>query len=70
MLTERGVSFQGKLGATLARGTVAFINVSDDVKHDDFMTDAWVKHPLGRLLRRVRGFPRAGGGPAGYPKKN
>jgi hypothetical protein len=31
------------LPANLARGSVAFIAVNDDVKHDDFMTEAWTR---------------------------
>ncbi len=45
---------------SLARGRVAFIAADDEVKHDDFMTEAWVNDPLKRMLRRIAGFSRAG----------
>jgi hypothetical protein len=60
MLTERSIVFQKELPSSLARGTVTFIAAHDDVKHSDFMTDAWVKDPLKVLLRRIGGFPRTG----------
>ena len=70
MLTERGVRFQSKLAASLVLRSVAFINADDEVKHEDFMTEAWVKHPLRVLLRRIKGFPRPGAVPtASLPKK-
>jgi hypothetical protein len=61
MLGERGVRFQSTLPATLARGSVAFIAARDEVKHNDFVTRAWVGDPLKVVLRRISGFSRAGG---------
>ncbi len=58
LLTERGVEFQTKLAASFVPGSVAFVDSPDDVKHADFVTDAWVKDPLRVLLRRVPGFSR------------
>ena len=46
MLRERGVRFQDTLPASLARGSVAFVAADDEVKHVDFMTEAWVDDPL------------------------
>ena len=69
MLTERGVRIQTTLPATLARGSVAFIAATDDVKHVDFMTEAWVDDPLKVVLRRIPGFARAAGTPAGATPK-
>jgi hypothetical protein len=60
MLKERGLSFQKTLPASLARGSVAFIDVSDDVSHNDFMTASWVNDPLKVMLRRITGFSRSG----------
>ena len=64
MLTERGVKFQTRLPARLASGSVAFLKVDDEIQHEDFMTQAWVRHPLRFLLRRIDGFPGAGRTPA------
>jgi hypothetical protein len=58
MLTERGVSFKKTLPPDLPLGTVTFISASDDVKHEDFVTTAWVNDPLKVVLRRITGFPR------------
>jgi hypothetical protein len=58
MLTERGVSFKKTLPANLALGSITFISSSDDVKHEDFVTTAWVNDPLKVVLRRITGFPR------------
>ena len=56
MLTERGVRFRTALPARLARGSVTFIAAADDVKHLDFVTEAWVNDPLKVVLRRIPGF--------------
>jgi len=58
MLTERGLKFQNKLPANLTLGSVTFIDGSDDIKHEDFMTIAWVNDPLKVVLRRINGFSR------------
>ena len=65
LLTERGVRFQNTLPANLARGSVAFIAADDEVKHEYFVTEAWVKDPLKVVLRRIAGFSRSGGIPTG-----
>jgi hypothetical protein len=69
MLHERAVRFQNRLAARLNLGSVIFIDVKVDVKHEDFMTDAWVKDPLKLLLRRIDGFSRTGGVPPASKKK-
>jgi hypothetical protein len=71
MLTERGVRFQTELPASLALGSVSFLAVNDEIKHNDFMTEAWVKEPLRVVLRRINGFSRTGAVPTdSIPKKN
>jgi hypothetical protein len=75
LLTERGVRFQSGLPASLVRGNVAFVAANEEVKHVDFMTEAWVNDPLKVVLRRIAGFsrPAAATPPAGptaaAPKK-
>ncbi len=69
ILTARGISFQNALPANLARGSVTFIATTDDVKHMDFMTAAWVDDPLKVVLRRIPGFARAPSAPAGSTPK-
>jgi hypothetical protein len=58
LLTERRVSFQTAAPARLTPGSVTLLAVGDDVKHNDFVTQAWVKDPLKAALARVPGFPR------------
>jgi hypothetical protein len=65
MLTDRGLRFQTGLPANLALGSVAFIAATDEVKHNDFMTQSWVNDPLRVVLRRINGFPRTGATPTG-----
>jgi hypothetical protein len=48
---------------------VTFIAATDDVKHMDFMTAAWVDDPLKVVLRRIPGFARAPSAPAGATPK-
>lgn len=59
LLEDRGIGSATGLPASFAPGGVTFIDSPDDVKHADFVTDAWVKDPLKVLLRRVPGFARA-----------
>jgi hypothetical protein len=70
MLGERGVTFQTHLPARLARGSVTFIAAHDEIKHNDFMTDGWVKDPLKLVLRRINGFSRTGNIATGSTPKN
>jgi hypothetical protein len=76
LLTDRGVRFQSGLPANLARGNVAFVAATEEVKHVDFMTEAWVNDPLKVVLRRIAGFSRPAAAPpaataptAATPKK-
>jgi hypothetical protein len=69
MLTERGVRFQSALPANLTLGSVAFVAANDEVKHNDFMTEAWVNDPLRVVLRRINGFSRTSGVPTGSVPK-
>jgi hypothetical protein len=69
MLVARGVRYQSTLPGSLARRSVAFIAADDEVKHDDFMTEAWVNDPLKLVLRRIAGFSRAGIATGTLPKK-
>jgi hypothetical protein len=69
MLRERGVRFQNALPASLTRGSVTFVDATDDIKHVDFMTEAWVDDPLKVVLHRVPGFARTSGAPAGATAK-
>jgi hypothetical protein len=69
MLTERGVSVQTTLPARLTPGTVALLTVGDEVRHNDFVTQAWVGDPLKAVLGRIPGFARMGAAPGSAAKK-
>lgn len=58
MLAERNVSYGSELPASLAAGSVSFLSVGPEVVHNDFMTRAWVAHPLKAVLRRIPGYGR------------
>ncbi len=69
VLADRGIGHETNASASLAPGLVSFIDSPDDVKHADFVTDAWVKNPLQALLRQVFGFARTAPVPAGSVQK-
>ena len=48
-------------------GSINFIDVGPDVKHEDFVTQAWTQNPLAWVLARVGGYPRAGAPPRQEP---
>jgi hypothetical protein len=63
MLTDRGVGFETKLPARLTPGSVTLFAVSDEVRHNDFMTRAWVPYPLRAALSRIPGYARSAAAP-------
>jgi len=69
MLTERGVSAQKAMPARLNPGSVTLLDVGDEVKHNDFVTQAWVADPLRVVLTRIPGFARTGATPTPPGKK-
>ena len=69
MLTDRGVSFGTTLPARLAPGSVTLLAVGDDVRHNDFMTRAWVADPLKAALARIPDYARVGPAPGPGKKR-
>jgi hypothetical protein len=69
MLTDRGVGFGTTLPARLTPGSVTLLSVGDDVRHEDFMTRAWVADPLKAALARIPDFARSGPTPGGASAK-
>jgi hypothetical protein len=57
-LTDRGIGFTTSLPPHLVPGINAFIDVGAEVKHNDFVTQAWSADPLKVLLSRVPGYVR------------
>jgi hypothetical protein len=63
LLAEHQVRFQTGMPARLTPGSVTLFSVGDDVKHNDFVTQSWVRDPLKVMLAKVPGLPRTGGTP-------
>lgn len=57
-LTERSVPFTTSFPPHLVPGITAFLDVGADVRHNDFVTQAWSADPLKVILSRVPGFVR------------
>ena len=57
-LTERGIGFTTHFPPHLVPGINAFLDVGAEVKHNDFVTQAWSADPLKVLLSRVPGYVR------------
>jgi hypothetical protein len=58
LLTERGIGFTTRFPPHLVPGMVVFLDVGAEVKHNDFVTQAWSADPLKVLLSRVPGYAR------------
>jgi len=69
MLTDRGVGFGTTLPARLTAGSVTLLAVGDDVRHNDFMTRAWVGDPLKAALARIPDFARTRSTPGSGNKR-
>lgn len=57
-LTEHGIGFTTEFPPHLVPGINAFLDVGAEVKHNDFVTQAWSADPLKVLLSRIPGFVR------------
>jgi hypothetical protein len=57
-LTDRGIGFTTDFPPHLVPGINAFLDVGAEVKHHDFMTQAWSADPLKVMLSRVPGYVR------------
>ena len=57
-LTERGIGFTTDFPPHLVPGINVFLDVGAEVKHNDFVTQAWSADPLKVLLSRVPGYAR------------
>jgi hypothetical protein len=57
-LTDRGIGFTTNFPPHLVPGINAFLDVGEEVKHNDFVTQAWSADPLKVMLSRVPGYVR------------
>lgn len=53
ILGERGIEVSNTLGPRLRQGSVVFLPVSQETRHRDFVTHAWIDHPIKDVLQRV-----------------
>jgi hypothetical protein len=57
-LAERGIPFTKDFPPHLVPGINAFLEVDKEVKHNDFVTQAWSADPLKVVLSRIPGYAR------------
>jgi hypothetical protein len=57
MLSERGIPFEMGLSSHIPHASVTFLDVGDDVEHNDFVTHAWTSDPLKEVLTKI-GYAR------------
>jgi hypothetical protein len=53
ILGERGIEVSNTLGPRLRQGSVVFLPASQETRHRDFVTHAWIDHPIKDVLQRV-----------------
>lgn len=53
LLGERELRQVSRLDGRLAKGSVTFVAVPGEVRHADFVTEAWVRDPIADVLRRL-----------------
>jgi hypothetical protein len=58
LLAERNIEFATSMPATLAPGSVTFLEAGEEVQHGDFVSKAWVEEPLKDVLARIPGYSR------------
>ena len=68
-LDEANLRYKSTLPKKLLPGTITFIDAGADVKHDDFLTQAWTQNPLNWVLSRIPGYPKASVLPKASPAR-
>jgi len=58
MLAQRGIASGGALGQDKWKRGVTFLASNSKTRHEDFVTQAWVKNPLKDILRRLDEYRR------------
>ena len=58
MLAEREISVGAELNQTKWKRGVTFLATNPDVKHEDFVTQAWTEYPVKDILRRLDEYRR------------
>jgi len=53
LLKEENVRYSNDIGQHLWRGRVAFLPADSDVRHQDFVTQAWTSNPIADILAKL-----------------
>lgn len=53
ILTERDIAVRSNLDRRLDQGSVVFLPTAPDTRHRDFVTHAWVDHPIRDVLQKM-----------------
>lgn len=56
ILTEREIPFATELAKPLAKGSITFVVADEEIKHRDFVTQAWAEQPIGDFLREFKDY--------------
>ncbi len=57
MLREKGVSVSEDADAPLRPGSVVFVETGEGITHRDYVTQAWTKYPIERVLAKMAATP-------------
>ncbi len=57
-LDDANLRYKTVMPKKLLPGSIAFIDAGPNVKHEDFVTQAWTQNPLAFVLARIQGYPR------------
>lgn len=58
MLAEQNIAFEKGFRPKTWKQGVTFLSTNEEVKHEDFVTQAWVDYPVKDLLRRLDEYRR------------
>jgi hypothetical protein len=67
-LDDANLRYKSALPKKLLPGEITFIDTGANMKHEDFVTQAWAQNPVQWVLSRIPGYPRAV--PAAKPAKH
>jgi hypothetical protein len=56
-LAGRHIDFSASMPQVLRPGSVAFLSVGGDIRHRDFVTNAWTRQPIQDLLEKLKDYP-------------
>jgi hypothetical protein len=57
-LDDANLRYKTTLPKKMLPGSITFVDVGPEVKHEDFVTQAWTQNPITWVLSRIPGYPR------------